>query len=181
MTAQLIENGMFSLSPETCDLVELLRGVLCAFGPRLAATGITLRVEGADQPVDGFCDPKRMTQVLTNVIGNALKFSPAGTVVDVELAVDDVCARFIVRDQGPGIPEDQLERIFEKYVQVDGTSNRRQEGMGLGLMIARSIVQAHGGTIMIQSKLGVGSCFVIELPREAVEGLRAGAAPYILV
>jgi signal transduction histidine kinase len=169
MTASLLENGMFSLSPEECDMSDLLRTVIGAFGPRLQSQEMTIRELGLDGPIRAVCDPKRVAQVLTNVIGNALKFSPRGTAVEVALAATPDTITITVRDQGPGIPPDQLERVFDKYYQVNGSSMRRQDGMGLGLMIARSIVQAHGGSIDLQSRLGEGTAFAIVLPRASCE------------
>ncbi|MDB5099255.1 MAG: ATP-binding region ATPase domain protein, partial [Cyanobacteria bacterium RYN_339] len=169
MTASLIENGMFSLSPEECNMNDLLRTVIGAFGPRLGEREMGIRELGLETPVVAICDPKRVAQVLTNVIGNALKFSPRGTVVDVELASTDATVSFTVRDQGPGIPPEQLERVFEKYYQVNSSSGRRQDGMGLGLMIARSIMQAHGGAILVRNGPDRGTEFEITFPRTSCE------------
>jgi PAS domain S-box-containing protein len=123
----------------------------------------TRGIDGAVLRVDGF----RIGQALTNLIGNAVKFSPAGGVVRVEEEVRPDAVTISVSDAGPGIPPDMQESIFERFEQVRGLNDVMGGGTGLGLPIAKGIVEAHGGTIMVESELGAGSRFIIRLPREA--------------
>ena len=112
-------------------------------------------------------DDDKLIQVFDNLIGNAIKFSPGGGVITVR--VDDVegCWRVAVQDNGIGIPEDKLERVFERFFQVDGSTTRRFGGTGLGLAIAREIVEDNEGRIWAESILGEGSTFYVTLPKHA--------------
>jgi signal transduction histidine kinase len=109
-------------------------------------------------------DPARLLQVLTNLLSNALKFTPAGgkVVVHVEGVGPDL--RFSISDTGPGVPSDQLEAVFHRFVQV--TKNDRR-GVGLGLYISRAIVEGHGGRIWAENRNGGGSTFYFTLPMQA--------------
>ncbi|TFW05979.1 sensor histidine kinase [Oxalobacteraceae bacterium OM1] len=109
-------------------------------------------------------DHDRITQVLTNLLSNAIKFSPHGGRVEVRLSRDGAKAMLAVADQGPGIPEEFRDRIFQKFAQADATDSRQKGGTGLGLSICRSIVEEHGGTIAFESAPGVGTVFRVALP-----------------
>src|SRR5262249_46179866 len=124
--------------------------------------GITLIV--TPQPLQLWVDPDRIVQTLTNLVSNAIKFSPAGGTVWISVAPHGEEAVFTVRDQGRGIPADKRESIFERFQQVDASDSRKKGGTGLGLAICRSIVQQHGGRIWVESTLGQGSTFYFTLP-----------------
>jgi two-component system sensor histidine kinase BaeS len=111
-------------------------------------------------------DRERILQLLGNLIGNALKFTPRGGEVIVELADAPEAATLIVRDSGPGIPEAELPRVFDRFFRGTNVGEARASGSGLGLAIARSIVEMHGGQIEVASAVGTGSTFTITLPRE---------------
>ena len=110
-------------------------------------------------------DRDRVNQVLDNLIGNAIKFSPNGGCVTVRLSATDGMVQVSVSDSGIGIPADQLDRIFERFYQVDGSATRKFGGAGLGLTIVKRIVEAHGGRIWAESQVGHGSTFSFTLPR----------------
>lgn len=112
-----------------------------------------------------FADRDRVLQTLTNLIGNAIKFSPADTSVTVSATVEGAAVRFCVEDEGRGIPKEKLESIFERFQQVDASDSRQKGGTGLGLAICRSIVRQHGGEIHAESESGAGSRFTFTLPR----------------
>ena len=124
--------------------------------------GITLKMTDSD--IWMWADGDRLIQVLTNLVGNAIKFSdaPATVWVGVEAEADSV--KFTVKDEGRGIPADKLEGIFKRFHQVDASDSRRKGGTGLGLAICRSIVEQHDGCIWAESKLGAGSVFSFTLP-----------------
>jgi signal transduction histidine kinase len=111
-----------------------------------------------------FADAHRLEIVLTNLIGNALKFTPAGGAI--EIRVEDLAegVQVVVRDTGPGIPPDALPRVFERFFQVSSTEQRREGGVGIGLALAKELVELHGGTIEAASTLGAGTTFTVFLP-----------------
>jgi signal transduction histidine kinase len=104
-------------------------------------------------------DVDRIGQVFDNLIGNALKFSPAGSEINITAELDDGKVKFSVQDYGIGIPPDKLDRVFERFYQVDGSTTRRHGGAGLGLTIVKQIIEAHGGRITVESELNKGTTF----------------------
>ena len=121
-------------------------------------------VEVGDAPCAAIFDPSRMEQVLNNLIGNAVKFSAGGTRVAVRVGCAAGCVRASVADQGPGIPEGELETIFKEFHRGTARPAAGERSTGLGLAIARRIVAAHGGTIGVESEVGKGSIFFFTLP-----------------
>src|SRR5207237_6771978 len=124
-------------------------------------SGSTLVVRAPDRLV-GVWDPMRVDQVLTNLISNAVKFG-AGKPIEVALQGDDAAVRLVVADRGIGISKDKIASVFERFERA--VSVRKYGGLGLGLYIARQLVEAHGGRIEVQSEPGQGSTFIVQLPR----------------
>jgi len=118
-------------------------------------------------------DPERLDRVLVNLIGNAIKFTPDGGTITVKLRNEEHFVRAEVIDEGIGIPEDRLDKIFERFYQVDGSSKRRFSGTGLGLAIVKEIVEAHGGRITVESREGKGSTFAFTVPIATPEFVRS--------
>jgi PAS domain S-box-containing protein len=148
--------------------------------------GVRLELAGEPPPATLWADPHRLMQVLTNLISNAVKFSPVGGVVTVSANVADAMVRIAVEDHGRGIPEAFRDRIFQKFAQADTADNRQKGGTGLGLSIVKSIVERHGGSVSFQSAYGNGSIFFVELPRRRprLETMAAGddaLAPRVLI
>jgi signal transduction histidine kinase/DNA-binding response OmpR family regulator len=147
--------------------VELLSTARKMMGQKAIAAGIKVRLLDADQlpPLSGDFD--RLTQVLCQLLDNACKFSPSGTSVALgaNLSVDGRHIVLTVRDEGIGIPEEEHERIFERFYQVDGSATRRYGGTGLGLALVKEITAAHHGWVRVESGVGVGSTFSVFLPR----------------
>jgi signal transduction histidine kinase len=112
-------------------------------------------------------DVTHLRRVLDNLLGNALKFTPAGGRITVRLRQEGQNLVLEVADTGLGIPEDQLERIFERFYQVDGSMSRRFGGAGLGLALVKEIAEAHGGSVSVHSQPGEGSTFRVTLPVRA--------------
>jgi signal transduction histidine kinase len=161
LDAASIEAGKLSVDPQRHDVVRLCRDSMEAFQLAASAQGIQFTCEsGADSLVAEF-DHERILQVLTNLVGNALKFTGKGgrIALRVERRANDVC--FAVADTGEGIPSDRLEKIFDRFFQSHGNDRR---GLGLGLFIAKSLVEAHGGRIWAESAVGRGSTFFFTLP-----------------
>jgi signal transduction histidine kinase len=109
-------------------------------------------------------DSDRLTQVITNLLSNAMKFSPPGQVVDVKVTRGGIGVRVEVCDHGPGVPEDFRSRIFQKFSQADSSDTRQNGGSGLGLSISRLLVEKMGGTMGFLSEAGAGATFFFELP-----------------
>jgi signal transduction histidine kinase len=129
-----------------------------------AQHGVCIRLDDTSAECQVVADPDRLTQVINNLLSNAIKFSPldADVIVGVERSADRACIR--IRDHGPGISEDYKERIFEKFVQVEATDDRRRGGTGLGLSIAKQIVSHFAGEIGFEAAPGGGTIFKVELP-----------------
>jgi signal transduction histidine kinase len=162
-----IESTVGTFHLERIDLRGPLRTVVREMTPLVAARRIDLRLDLADAPLLAKADPLRFQQLMRNVIANAVKFSPEGGTVQVRGQVtDDYELHFEVRDQGPGIPEAEIDRIFEAFVQ-SSTTKDGSGGTGLGLAICRKIAQAHGGQIYAEN-LHPGAAFHIHLPMRTI-------------
>jgi signal transduction histidine kinase/DNA-binding response OmpR family regulator len=162
-----LAKGKLRMQPEVVFLDELVRSTLDRYHAAAAERGQELAVEGADEPVRLLADGARLGQVLSNLLTNAVKFTPDNGVIRVSVlrspALPGV-AGFSVWNGGEGIPEADLERIFEKFEQARTERTRRVRGTGLGLAISRGIVEAHGGSIWAESAAGAGARFVAVLP-----------------
>ncbi|MEA2151452.1 MAG: hypothetical protein QOD69_3282 [Solirubrobacteraceae bacterium] len=157
-----IDAGTIHLRPAPCDAAQLIRCATEGLSAVAVDAGVTLTVDA--EPTPFVADPDRLMQTLTNLIGNAVRFSPAGSTVRVTAERRNGAIRFSVSDRGRGIPADKLETIFERFQQVDGSDSREKGGTGLGLAICRSIVEHHGGRIWVQSAPGEGSTFSFVVP-----------------
>jgi signal transduction histidine kinase len=164
MDVASIESGKLAMVPSRCEAGLVLREAVDAFHPAAVARGIELVGEMLTDPGPHQFDHDRILQVLTNLVGNALQFTPKGGRITLRVDLGDGAARFSVEDTGKGIPTELLEKIFERHVQLAPGERR---GLGLGLFISRSIVEAHGGWIWAKSTVGVGSTFVFTLPLSA--------------
>jgi signal transduction histidine kinase len=160
-------NGSISLLRSPHDLRELAARAERMLRPLAEARGLSLEVIVPDTPVAVHADGDRVLQVMSNLVGNAIKFSLAGGRVSVRVEAANGVARVTVRDTGIGIAASELEHVFDPFRQV-GDADRR--GVGLGLPIARGIVEAHGGRISADSEPGVGSAFTFTLPPDSALG-----------
>jgi signal transduction histidine kinase/DNA-binding NarL/FixJ family response regulator len=156
-----LDAGRLRVRPEPCSAAPLLAEALQLLERPAHEAGVRLaRRMAADVP-PVLADRERVLQVLSNLVGNAVKFSPAGASVEVSVAEREGEVVFSVRDQGQGIAPEDLPRVFDRFWQGAGT---RRGGAGLGLAIARGIVESHGGRIWVQSTPGAGSTFFFTLP-----------------
>ncbi|NVJ26000.1 HAMP domain-containing histidine kinase [Myxococcus sp. AM011] len=169
-----IEAGKLELRPEVRDARELARGVVELY--RSSDGGHVLQLDVPETPLLVRGDPDRLEQVMANLVSNALKYSPSGSRVDVAVRreVDDVL--LIVKDQGVGITEDEKSMLFAPFQRLGDARSKRAPGVGLGLSVARRIVEAHGGHIEVESTPGVGSTFCVRLALVTPEA--AGAAEH---
>lgn len=150
-----LKSGLFMLAPETVDLVGLVRQT----AELISTADAVVRVEGMPR-LEVEVDTRALRQALENLLANARKFSPPGGPVVIRVEVEDGCTACIrVRDFGPGVPPELLPRLFDRFV-----SGASSSGMGLGLYLARGLIEAHDGTLEVEPVEGPGACFCIKLP-----------------
>jgi signal transduction histidine kinase len=160
----LAEAGRLPLDRKWVSFGALIDEVVDVLRMEAEAKGMTLAVEGsADCEI--YCDPGRIRQALINLIGNAIRYTEPGEPVKVCRMVFEDAVRVDIVDRGPGIPPEKLPYLFQRFFRVDDSRNRRSGGTGLGLAIAKGFVEAHGGTIAVDSEPGEGSTFTVTLPR----------------
>jgi signal transduction histidine kinase len=182
-----IESGKTRIAPRPCNIKQMVSTVISDFTPLAAEKGLRLNSRLSDNLLPVFGEEQRIQQILYNLMSNALKFTPEG---NITVAVDSVkirggsAERFLlpttgwlkdgdwivvgVSDTGIGIPPEYQTRIFDHYHQVDASSTREQGGLGLGLTIARRLVELHEGKIWLKSKIGEGSTFFVAFPAQPV-------------
>ena len=168
-----IDCGAIDLREVPCDAEQLIAAAVEIMLPLALAAEVTLTVDAAPARLEG--DADRLVQTLTNLIGNAVKFSPRGGTVRITSKRAGGEVLFSVADRGRGIPADKLETIFERFAQVDSSDSRQKGGTGLGLAISREIVEHHGGRISVLSALDEGSTFTFVVPalRDSANGFAA--------
>jgi signal transduction histidine kinase len=158
-TLALAESGALKLRKEPTDLAMLVRDAAAAFQPQAEAAGVALTIETADDIPWLEIDPGRIRQVLSNLLANALRYTPAAGSIHVRVGMDAGRVLLEVADTGPGIPAEDLPHVFERFYKSTDSG-----GMGLGLAIAKHLVTAHGGTIAVESPPGQGTTIRILLP-----------------
>jgi signal transduction histidine kinase/putative methionine-R-sulfoxide reductase with GAF domain len=161
-----IESGQFTLNISEYDVLSIVETVRSATESLAQNKKLALKTDVAKKLPIGLGDEQRLTQVLLNLVGNAIKFTDNGEVRVSAVAANGTFA-VSVADTGPGIPPDQLTRVFEQFHQVDSSNTKAKGGTGLGLAISKQIVEMHGGRIWVESELGKGSVFRMELPTRA--------------
>jgi PAS domain S-box-containing protein len=161
--ASRLESGRMETTIQRCNVVDLARDVVEA-AAQYSPPNIELSFNAPDDTPRVACDPDKVRQVLTNLVDNAIKYSPDGGTVEVDLRVTGERVRFTVRDEGLGIPPDEQGRIFEKFYRLDPNLTRGVGGTGLGLYISRELIERMGGRIWIESSGTEGSMFFFELP-----------------
>ena len=157
-----IKSGKIPMRPVECQADELLIQAAQAMQGMADSAQVTLRVEST--PIQIRADPDRILQTLTNLLNNAIKFSQPGESVWLRSNLTSDNLQIEVQDRGRGLPEDKLQLIFERFQQVDASDSRAKGGTGLGLPICRTIIEQHNGRIWVESSLGEGSTFYVQLP-----------------
>jgi two-component system, OmpR family, sensor kinase len=156
------DEGRIALAKEPVDLAEI--ACLAAGSLRALAARRGVRLETGGTAVLVLGDPERLRHAVRNLIENAIKFSPPGSVVEVSTAGSGQVATLAVLDEGPGLAAEHRDRIFERFYRVDRARTRGAGGSGLGLAIVREVVEAHGGRVGVQPRDSAGSVFSLEMP-----------------
>jgi signal transduction histidine kinase len=159
-----IDSGRLTIRPEELDLQSLVDEALGALTGTIEEKGLhtEVAIDPTAENVHG--DPQRIVQILSNLIGNACRFTPPGGKVGIRAVLGDSMVRIVVEDTGIGIPREEQQRIFDRFFRGDDPYVREQAGTGLGLSIARSLVEMHGGELWVESEPGKGSAFTFTLP-----------------
>ncbi len=162
-----MEAGKIDLEREPVRIEDLLKDVISVISPEASRKGLAVVQSPGSTPAVPL-DRELITQLLMNLLGNAVKFTDYGGVVTARVCDETDGVRVEVRDTGIGISEENLERVFDRFYQTDGSSTRKYGGVGLGLAICRNITERHGGRIWVESEVGKGSVFSAWFPKQAV-------------
>ncbi|WML32922.1 ATP-binding protein [Clostridium sp. OS1-26] len=164
-----IDNGYFNINKRNNDIVNLTESVTLSVADYIENKGISITFDTDIEEKIIAYDSEKMERIILNLLSNAVKFTPrdGSIIVKIEDNISDICIR--VKDTGRGIPNNKLNSIFERFVQVDKSLTRNHEGSGIGLSIVKSLVELHGGKISVKSKEGQGTEFIIYIPCKLVE------------
>jgi len=158
-----LESGRTPLQARSLNLGAFVEAVAQPFSAMAARKAMTFDIDLPATPVEVYADPAQLEKAVANLLSNALKFTPEGGTVRVTVAAEDGTAHMDVRDSGPGISADDLPYVFDRFYQVN-ESSQTQLGTGIGLALAKEVVDLHGGTLTVESEEGFGSTFTVMLP-----------------
>ena len=167
-----IEGGFMDFKLININTVELVESIVQSAVPYAETKGLSIVFDTSDEEIYTTLDPNKIDRIILNLLSNAIKFSHKGGIIEVNIEKIEEKVRISVKDSGIGIEEENLDKIFEKFVQVDESFMRRNEGSGIGLSIVKSFVNMHKGDIYVKSELGKGSEFIIELPIRTLDELK---------
>ncbi len=174
-----METGHLKVERTSCNLNRLIEEVHAGLQAKLSAAEINTELRLPRHPCRIDADRELITQLLQNLISNAMKFTPRGGTVTVILEQEASAARIVVQDTGKGIPEDQIEKIFERFYQIDTSNTREHGGSGLGLAICKNIVDWHEGKVWVENVKDSGAKFVVLLPMKDIIVRQAVSAGFI--
>jgi len=165
-----LEGGIADLKMSPVDVKALLQNIIEKFAPQAQRANVALQLKSIDELPGLIGDGDRLAQVFTNLVDNALKFTPEGGQVTLSAKQAGAEMELSIADTGLGVPKERLSRLFDRFYQVDESrAGGEDHGTGLGLAIAKEIIQAHGGRIGVRSEMGQGTTFTINLPLDAVQ------------
>jgi len=167
-TLSLSDAGELQLNQQWSSPKELLDRAAGARKQEALGNEVQLQIEAAKSLPEINVDADRMTQVLVNLLDNALRYTPAGGQIELAARSAEAGVEMVVKDTGPGIPQEDLGHLFERFYRGDKSRQREEGGSGLGLAIAKSLVESQGGQIRVESKPGVGAAFFIWLPARTI-------------
>jgi len=159
-----LESGNMKLETIALNIIPLLKALVLSFTSYAERKRITLKFNTSDDEIIVYADKDKFQKIITNKLSNAFKFTPEEGLIEVNVSQSDKYVNIKVSDTGIGIPADRIERIFDRFYQVDGSHTREQEGTGVGLSLAKELVELHKGKIEVESEPGKGSVFTISLP-----------------
>jgi len=159
-----MEAGMMAFNLEKSDIKPLINKAVSGMEPLAMAKNVSIKMEVPSDLPDVKMDEERILQTLRNLIGNAVKFTPAGGHIMISAKPVEKGMRVSVADTGPGIPKEDLNAIFDKFQQATMLSYSKIKGTGMGLAIVKHIISAHGGKVWVESEIGHGSTFIFSLP-----------------
>ena len=169
-----LESGRTNMNREPIDVTDLIVKAATVVQPIAEERCQTLKVDLPPAPIEILGDPERLHQVLLNLLSNAIKYSDPGDEISIEATAEETDVIIAVSDTGPGIPQNQIPRLFQKFRRLPG-SEKKASGSGLGLVLTREIVKAHQGRIWVGSDLHKGSTFTISLPMKHTQTMPAQA------
>ena len=157
-----LESGVIALHPVPGNLLPVLESATAQLAPKAAAKDISIAMEALD--AEAVFDPKWTEEAVYNLLDNAVKYSPPGGSVTVSTSLYPMFSAVHIRDTGPGIPEEEQSRVFQRFYR--GAEHNDEEGVGIGLYLVRQIAQGQGGYVKVSSQMGEGSTFSLYLPRK---------------
>lgn len=161
-----IDSGHYKIRKSNVDIVKLIENIYTYFSEYISSKNIKVNFSTELSSKVIACDPDQVERILLNLLSNAIKFIPTEGVISISVYEKNNMVVFSVKDNGIGISDEQHESIFERFVQVDKSISRNHEGSGIGLSIVKNFVNMHGGKVYVESKLGEGSMFYVELPSD---------------
>ncbi|OVE69377.1 hybrid sensor histidine kinase/response regulator [Clostridium diolis] len=164
-----IDSGYFNINEHNIDIIALIENITLSVADYIENKGLSLIFDTNVEEKIMSCDPEKIERIILNILSNAVKFTSSGgkITVSIEDCYDKICIK--IKDTGRGIPQDKLNSIFERFIQVDKSLARDHEGSGIGLSLVKSLVELHGGVISVKSKINYGTEFVIYIPCKLVK------------
>ncbi len=159
-----IDAGFFNIKLVKCNIVKIVEDITLSIAEYVEANGLALEFDTNEEEKIISCDPDQMERIILNLLANSIKFTNPGGKISVAVETEENAVKIIIKDTGIGIPKDQLDIIFERFRQIDGTLARDHSGSGIGLSLVKSLVEMHGGSIAVESEMEIGTKFIIKLP-----------------
>lgn len=164
-----IDSGYFDINEKNVNVINLIENITLSVADYVENKGLSLIFDTELEEKIIACDPDKIERVILNLLSNAVKFTSFGGTIDVNIedCIEKICIR--IKDTGRGVPKEKLNSIFERFIQVDKSLTRDHEGSGIGLSLVKSLIELHGGTISVESTVGIGTEFIIYMPCRVVE------------
>ncbi|HYF75002.1 MAG TPA: HAMP domain-containing sensor histidine kinase [Candidatus Nitrosocosmicus sp.] len=159
-----IDAGYLHFAPKSCNIIKIVEDITLSVADYIETKNIQVTFDTEVEEKVISCDPDKIERIILNLLSNAIKFTPSGGQIFVNICDRGSKIILSVKDTGIGIPKTMRDQIFERFVQVDKTSTRAREGSGIGLSLVKSLVEMHAGRIYVESEMGKGSEFIIEIP-----------------